>query len=97
MMSFFIVYLVVCLSLTYAWSDTDISVPLRNQIAKVPYIRNALLCHECSSFWFSLLVSFFMNPLELHCEKWVSNVLLAFCGFFINLLFVRNKLIPYKE
>lgn len=96
-MMLFIVYLFVCLGVTYSWSDTEVAIPFRNMVARIPYIRRPLLCHECSSFWFSLLISFFINPLELNCEKYFSNVLCAFCGFFINLLFVRNKWVAYKE
>ena len=96
-MTIFIIYLVVCLGVTYAWSDTEISTPFRNFVANIPYIRNALLCHECSSFWFSLAVSFLINPCGNLTYDFASNVLSAFCGFFINLLFVRNKFVSFKD
>jgi hypothetical protein len=93
----FVVYLIACLGVAYAWSDTEASVPFRNLVAKIPYIRNALLCHECSSFWISLFLSFLLNPLEESCLPYVSNLILAFCGFFANLYFVRKHIIPLKD
>jgi hypothetical protein len=93
----FIIYLFVSLSLSYAWSDTEISKPLRNLVARVPYIRKPLLCHECVSFWISLTLSCFLNPLEDYTSPIVSNLLSAFCGFFINMIFVRKHLVPYKD
>jgi hypothetical protein len=93
-----IAYLISCLGVAYAWSDTEISVPMRNFVARIPYIRNAMLCHECSSFWISLGLSFFINPLKGSEQviPFSSNLILAFCGFFMNLYFTRNSLIPLK-
>jgi hypothetical protein len=96
-MSAFIIYLVCSLGLCYAWSDTEASVPFRNFVARIPYLRKVLLCHECSSFWISLAVSFFINPFDLLTYSYFSNMFSAFCGFFINLYFVRNQLVKYKE
>lgn len=90
----FLVYLFLCLSLTYAWSDTEASRPFRNLVAKIPYIRKPLLCHECSSFWISLGLSLFVNPLLCIVPLYISNILCAFGGFFINYLFVRHILKP---
>ena len=96
-MSIFIIYLFVSLSLSYAWSDTEASKPLRNLVARIPYIRKPLLCHECVSFWISLILSFFLNPLADLTIPIVSNILSGFCGFFINMIFVRKHLVPYKD
>ena len=93
----FVAYLFLCLGITYAWSDTEIARPFRNFIAKIPYIHKPFLCHECSSFWISLAISFFINPFDLLTSPYVSNILSAFCGFFINLYFVRNQLVRYKD
>jgi len=90
-------YLFICLGITYAWSDTELARPFRNFIVKIPYIRKPLLCHECSSFWISLAISFFINPFIGLTYPLVSNIFSAFCGFFINLYFVRNQLVKYKE
>jgi hypothetical protein len=84
----FIIYLFISLALSYAWSDTEVTRPLRNLVARVPYVRKPLLCHECVSFWISLGLSFFLNPLQDFS---------AFCGFFINMVFVRKHLVPYKD
>lgn len=96
-MTLFIIYLFLSLALAYGWSDTEASRPFRNFIAKIPYIRKPLLCHECSSFWISLGLSFFINPLSFFTYSILSNILCAFAGFFINLIFVRNHLIKYKD
>lgn len=91
-MTSFLIYLFLTLGLTYAWSDTEASRPFRNFIAKIPYIRKPLLCHECSSFWISLGLTIFLNPLSLLTLPYISNILSAFAGFFINYLFVRHVL-----
>ena len=91
----FLAYLICCLGVSYGWSDTEASRPIRNKVAKLPYINKPLLCHECSSFWISLLISLFINPLEPYCLPVISNVLSAFCGFFVNLYFTRKQIIPY--
>lgn len=96
-MSIFLIYLFLCLGLTYAWSDTEASRPFRNFVARIPYIRKPLLCHECSSFWISLALSFFINPLADLTYSIITNILSAFAGFFINLIFVRNHFVKYKE
>lgn len=93
----FLVYLFLCLGVTYAWSDTEVARPFRNFIAKIPYIHKPLLCHECSSFWISLAISFFINPFFGLTYTFLSNIFSAFCGFFINLYFVRNHLVRYKD
>jgi hypothetical protein len=90
----FVIYLMSTLGICYAWSDTEVSVPLRNYVARLPFLRKVLLCHECSSFWISLAISFLINPAEEYCFPIISNFLSAFCGFFINLFFVRNNKIP---
>jgi hypothetical protein len=94
-----LVYLLSCLGVAYAWSDTEISVPIRNLVARIPYIRNALLCHECSSFWISLGLSFLINPLKDLDQifPFSNNLMLAFCGFFANLYFTRKNIIPLKD
>lgn len=92
-----IIYLLSSLGLCYAWSDTEASRPLRNFVAKIPYIRTPLLCHECSSFWISLLLTLVLNPLVEYASPIISNILSAFIGFFINLYFVRKHIIPLKD
>ena len=57
----FFIYLFICLAISYAWSDTEVFGIFRNFIAKIPYINKPLLCHECSSFWISLILSIFIN------------------------------------
>jgi len=87
-------FLLCCLGVSYAWSDTKATAPLRNFVAKVPYIRKPLLCHECSSFWISLIISCFFNPISTNVQPIASNFLLAFAGFFVNMYFVRKGIVP---
>lgn len=90
-------FLLTSLGICYAWSDTEVSVPARNYIAKFPYLSKPLLCHECSSFWISLMLSIFLNPFTEFTYPVISNLLSAFCGFFVNLYFVRKHIIPYRD
>lgn len=91
-----IFFLLCSLGICYSWSDTEVSRPFRNFVAKIPKINKMLLCHECSSFWISLFLTIFINPAENIAHPVISNILSAFCGFFINLYFVRNNYIPTK-
>ena len=93
----FIIYIICSLGICYAWSDTEVSVPFRNLVARIPYVRKPLLCHECVSFWISLGLSFVLNPLENYAAGIYSNILCAFCGFFINMVFVRKHWVPYRD
>lgn len=92
-----ILYCIISLGICYAWNDTEISRPMRNIVARIPYVRSAMLCHECSSFWIGLVLSFFIDPVKPYCDSLVSHILSAFCSFFINLLFVRNKYVSLKD
>ncbi|MEY4370982.1 MAG: hypothetical protein RIQ48_698 [Pseudomonadota bacterium] len=58
-----IIYLLLSLSLSFIWSFADIFLPIRNLIAKIPYIRRPILCPECCSFWIGFVISFLYNPL----------------------------------
>jgi hypothetical protein len=58
-------YTILGLSVSFMWSFSEIFAPVRNFIAKIPYIRRPLICPECSSFWMGILVSLFYNPLFL--------------------------------
>jgi hypothetical protein len=78
-----IYFLCLSVSVSYMWSFSEILKPIRNFVAKLPYIRRPLLCPECSSFWFGLFVSVFYNPVVLNFElPFLSNV---FCGLVTHL------------
>lgn len=91
-----LLFLLTSLGISYGWSDTDAAKPFRNLVARIPYISIPLLCHECSSFWISLSISFFINPFDGYTLPYISNLFSGFIGFFINLIFVRKKIIPFK-
>ena len=64
MLNNLIIYLILSLSISFIWSFTEIFTPIRNFVAKIPYVRKPLLCPECCSFWVGLLISFLYNPLS---------------------------------
>lgn len=66
------------------WSFAEIFRPVRNFVAKIPYVRRPLLCPECSSFWIGLGVSFLFNPILLDWHfPLVSNI----CAGLVTHLF----------
>ena len=67
-------YVILSLGVSFVWSFSDIFAPVRNFIAKIPYIRRPLLCPECSSFWMGIFTSLFYNPLYL-LALYLSNLL----------------------
>jgi uncharacterized protein YacL len=84
-MNFLNVLYFVCLSMSFSvmWSFSEIFRPVRNIISRIPYIRRALICPECSSFWIGLLVSFLYNPIILDFNIiFVNNVI---CGLITHL------------
>lgn len=77
-------YLCISLSFSYMWSFADIFIPVRNFVAKIPYVRRPLLCPECSSFWVGLFVSFLYNPIVLDLNLFIlTNI----CGGLVTHLF----------
>ena len=58
-------FIILSVSVSYMWSFAEIFRPVRNFVAKIPYVRRPLLCPECSSFWMGFAVSFFYNPAVL--------------------------------
>ena len=81
MMDFF-QYLVLSLSVSFMWSFSEIFSPVRNLVARIPYIRRPLICPECSSFWMGVLVSAFYNPLFSE----LGFISYAFCGLSTHLI-----------
>jgi hypothetical protein len=76
-------YILISLSFSYMWSFADIFIPVRNFVARIPYIRRPLLCPECSSFWVGLVVSFLYNPLILDINVlFLTNIC---CGLVTHL------------
>lgn len=76
-------YILISLSFSYMWSFADIFIPVRNFVARIPYIRRPLLCPECSSFWVGLFVSFLYNPLILDINVlFLTNIC---CGLVTHL------------
>ena len=74
-------YIILGLSVSFMWSFSEIFRPIRNFVAKIPYIKKPLICPECSSFWMGLLVSFFYNPLLLT----LGFLSYLFCGLLVHL------------
>jgi hypothetical protein len=76
MLNNLLTYLIFSLSISFIWSFTEIFMPVRNFVAKIPYIRRPLLCPECCSFWVGLLVAFIFNPF-LNQIGFISYILLG--------------------
>jgi len=77
----FIAYIILSLSVSFMWSFSEIFSPVRNFVAKIPYIRKPLICPECSSFWMGVLTSFFYNPLFVILGIYSY----FFCGLSVHL------------
>lgn len=77
----FVIYIILSLSVSFMWSFSEIFSPVRNFVARIPYIRKPLICPECSSFWIGFFVSFLYNPLfsELGILSYI------FCGLAVHL------------
>ena len=83
MISDVLVFVILSLSVSYVWSYAKVTKPIRSLVTKIPYIRVPLLCPDCSSFWFGLLVSFVYNPILLDIHVlYLSNI---FCGLITHL------------
>jgi hypothetical protein len=44
------------------WSFSEILLPVRRAVSKIPYIRKPLTCPDCSAFWVGVFVSLFYSP-----------------------------------
>jgi hypothetical protein len=85
------IYIIISLSISFIWSFTEIFIPVRNFVAKIPYIRKPLLCPECCSFWVGFLISFLYNPIS-------SNIIFSniFLGAITHLFACFLYKIYYK-
>ena len=89
------VYLIISLAVAQMYSYSTIFIPVRNLIARIPYIRKPLLCPECSSFWMGVFTSFFFNPF-LNCFDQYNIISTAVCGLITHLFAVYLYKIYYK-
>ena len=55
-------FILISVATSHMWSHSKIFQPIRNLVARIPYIRVPLLCPECSSFWVGFGVSWIYNP-----------------------------------
>lgn len=81
------------------WSFAEIFKPIRNLVAKVPFIRRPLLCPECCSFWVGLFVSFLYNPIVL---DWNLGIITNICAglvthFFACFLYKTTTLVKILD
>lgn len=83
-----IIFILISLSISYMWSFSEIFRPIRNFIAKIPYIRRPLICPECSSFWMGLLTSFIFNPIYPLIGFTYLNMIIShlLCGLLTHLV-----------
>jgi len=77
-----LIFLLLSVSVSQMWSFARIFIPIRNIIAKIPWVHRPLLCPECSSFWVGVLVSLLYNPLRGEFNFIVAT---AFAGLLTHL------------
>jgi hypothetical protein len=78
------VFLLMSLSLSQMFSFSEVFLPIRNFIVKIPYIRKPLLCPECCSFWMGILTSAMFNPFfDMFDAYHILSTL--FCGLVTHL------------
>ena len=77
----FLTYIILSLGVSFMWSFSEIFSPVRNLVARIPYIRKPLICPECSSFWMGVLTSLFYNPLF----NLLGYYSYPFCGLSVHL------------
>jgi hypothetical protein len=87
-----IYFICLSLSVSYMWSFSDIFRPLRNTVAKIPFIKRPLLCPDCSSFWFGFGVSFLYNPIVLNYFNYilVTNIFAGLVTHLIASILYKN-------
>jgi len=89
-----IIFLLLALGVSHIWNYSKLFLKARNTAAKIPYIRYALICPECSSFWIGLFVAFFYNPL-LVMPLWagvkLSSILCGVISYIICTWIYRNN------
>lgn len=71
-----ITFALISVSVSQMWNFSKIFLPVRNFVARLPYIKTPLLCMECSSFWMGVFTSFFYNPF-LELFDWYIAVAIA--------------------
>lgn len=87
-------YIFISLSVSYMYSFSDIFLPVRNMIARIPYIRRPLLCPECSSFWFGLCVSFMYNPVVIDITiPYLTNIICGLITHLVACILYKNELL----
>lgn len=87
-----IIYLLLAIGMSQLWSHSKIFSYVRIFIVKIPYIRDALLCPVCSSFWIGVVASLVFNPLISFIPIF-SNVVCGIINYLIcGLLFKKDIL-----
>lgn len=90
-----IYFLISSLGASLIWSFEEISIPVKNFIAKYfGKLRKPFLCPECSSFWVGVLFSLIFNPFLNYINLYIiSNIM---CGFANYLFFKIIKKYLYE-
>jgi hypothetical protein len=84
----------VCLGVSHLWSFSAIFVPIRNFVARIPYVRRPLICPECSSFWMGIGVSIFYMPFS-HFN--LINMILCGVISYGVWIFIGDLIIKIKD
>jgi hypothetical protein len=84
-------FLCISLSISYAWSFSDIFKSIRNKISKFKFSK-PLICPECCSFWIGLMSSFIYNPFILDFNLiGLTNILCGLVTHLFACFLYKNK------
>lgn len=78
-----LIFIILSVSVSQMWNFSKIFLPVRNLVARIPYIKTPLLCMECSSFWMGVFTSLFYNPFLMYFNWYIA---LATAGLVTHLV-----------
>jgi hypothetical protein len=85
-------FIIITLSISHIWSFSEVFLPFRKIVSKIPYIKKPLLCPECCSFWVGFLFSFLYNPIILNYNfYYITNVIAGICVYFFAHYIFKQK------
>lgn len=81
------IFSLISISIIHLWNCSEFFSFIRNYIKNYFFIKKPFLCVKCNSFWFGLLLGFFINPFNniIFCglySYFISNLLCKYTNFF---------------
>ena len=91
------IFILIAMSISCLWNESEIFIPLRILVTKIPIIRGPLLCPECSTFWIGFALSFMWNPvlsfdIGYFSYDIISNIVLASLSYLAAHIFYNSSL-----